>query len=87
MIEPGRLTRAVHLTVNRIDVDSWLVSGGSQDHTVEVRDGECFCDCFDFHIHGDNCKHSLVVRLLGGDEEVVLALRQIVPNGIVAICP
>lgn len=36
MIEAGRLTRAIHLTAKRIDVDAYLVSGGSQDHTVEV---------------------------------------------------
>ena len=82
MIEAGRLSRAVHLTAKRIDVDAYLVSGGSQDHTVEVRDGECFCDCFDAHIHGDGCKHSLLIRLLGGDEEVVLALREIIPKTI-----
>ena len=80
MVEPGRLRRAIHLTATPIDVDAYLVSGGSQDHTVEVRDGECFCDCYDAHIHGDGCKHSLLVRLLGGDEEVVLALREIVPH-------
>lgn len=44
------------------------------------RDGECSCDCFDAQLHGDNCKHSLLVRLLGGDEEVVRALREIVPK-------
>ena len=80
VVDPGRLRRAIHLSATPIDIDSWLVSGGSQDHTVEVRDGECFCDCFDARIHGDGCKHSLLVRLLGGDEEVVKALREIVPN-------
>ena len=44
------------------------------------RDGECSCDCFDAQLHGDNCNHSLLVRLLGGDEEVVWALRKIVPK-------
>ncbi len=80
MIERGRLSRAIHLSATPIEVDPYLVSGGSQGHTVEVRDGECFCDCFDARLHGDGCKHSLLVRLLGGDEEVVKALREIVPN-------
>ncbi len=80
VVEPGRLRRAIYLNATPIDVDSYLVSGGSQDHTVEVRDGECFCDCFDARIHGDGCKHSLLVRLLGGDGAVVGALREIVSN-------
>ncbi len=80
MIEPGRLSRAIHLDAVPIDVDSYLVTGGAENHTVNVRDGECFCDCFDFRLHGDGCKHSLLVRLLGGDEEVVLALREIIPK-------
>ncbi len=80
VVEPGRLRRAVHLNAAPMDVDSWLVSDGSQDHTVNVVDGTCVCDCFDFRIHGDGCKHSLLVRLLGGDEAVVRALREIVPN-------
>ncbi len=80
MIEPGRLRRAIHLTAKRIDVDSYLVTGGHENHVVNVVDGECRCDCFDFRIHGDKCKHSLLVRLLGGDEAVVKALPEIVPN-------
>ncbi len=81
-IEARRLRRAVHLTAKRIDVDSYLVTGGAENHVVNVRDGECFCDCFDARIHGEGCKHSLLVRLLGGDAEVVRALRQIVPKTI-----
>ena len=45
-IELGRLSRAIHLTAKRIDVDAYLVSGGSQDHTANVVDGRCEGDCF-----------------------------------------
>jgi hypothetical protein len=47
---------------------------------VEVEDGRCYCDCIDAQVRGDACKHSLLVRLLAGDEAVVRALREIVPN-------
>ena len=80
MVERGRLRRAIHLDATPIDVDTYLVTGGHENHTVNIVDGGCFCDCFDFHIHGDGCKHSLIVRLLGGDEAVVRALREIVPR-------
>ncbi len=79
MIEPGRLSRAVHLTAKRIDVDTYRVRGGTADHMVEVEDGRCYCDCIDAQVRGDTCKHSLLVRLLAGDEEVVRALREVVP--------
>ncbi len=80
VIEPGRLRRAIHLTAKRIDVDTYRVRGGTADHMVEVEDGRCYCDCIDAQVRGDTCKHSLLVRLLAGDEEVVKALRRIVPK-------
>ncbi len=79
MIEAGRLARAVHLEAVPIDVDSYRVSGGSQDHVVEIVDGRCYCDCVDAQVRGDGCKHNLIVRLLAGDKEVVKALRLSVP--------
>ena len=87
MIDPGRLRRAIHLDATPIDINAFLVSGGAENHTVNVVDGTCVCDCFDAHIHGDGCKHSLVVRLLGGEEEVVKALRRIVPRKAKALPP
>jgi hypothetical protein len=74
--------RTVHLEARRVDADNrYLVSGGSRDHIVEQRDGRCFCDCADASFGaGDECKHSLLVRLLGGDRDVVKALRRIVPG-------
>ncbi len=79
VIEAGRLRRAVHLTAKPIDVAAYRVRGGTRDHMVEVVDGRCYCDCVDAQVRGPGCKHALLVRLLGGDPEVVKALRQLVP--------
>ncbi len=78
-IDTGRLARAVHLTAKPIDVNTWRVRGGTADHMVEVVDGRCYCDCVDAQVRGPGCKHCLLVRLLGGDPDVVLALRALVP--------
>ena len=77
-IDPTRLARAIHLDCQRVKPDTWLVSGGAADHVVEVVNGEVRCDCYDAQYRGDGCKHSLAVRLVAGDSEVVLALRQLV---------
>jgi hypothetical protein len=78
-IDTGRLRRAVWLEAKPIDVDTWRVRGGTADHMVELVDGRCYCDCVDAQVRGSGCKHSLLVRLLGGDPAVALALRQLVP--------
>ena len=79
-IDAGRLARAIYLTAKPIDVNTWSVRGGVADHMVEIVDGRCFCDCVDATVRGPDCKHSLLVRLLAGDPEVALALRQLVPR-------
>ena len=80
MIDSGRLARAIWLSAKPIDVNTWRVRGGTVDHMVEIVDGRCYCDCVDAQVRGPDCKHSLLVRLLGGDPEVALALRQLVPQ-------
>ena len=77
-IDAGRLARAVYLTAKPIDVNTWRVRGGIADHMVEIVDGRCYCDCVDGQVRGPGCKHCLLVRLLGGDPEVVTALRLLV---------
>ena len=79
MIDPARLTRAIYLGAKLIDASTYQVRGGVADHMVEVVDGRCYCDCVDAQVRGPGCKHSLLVRLLGGDPEVVKALRAVVP--------
>ncbi len=78
VINPTRLARAVHLDCNRMNPSSFRVSGGAADHIVEVVNGEVRCDGYDAQYHGENCKHSLLVRLIAGDADVVLALRKLV---------
>ena len=80
MIDSGRLARAIWLEAKPIDVSAYRVRGGTRDHMVEIVDGRCFCDCIDATVRGDGCKHALLVRLLGGDKAVALALRQLVPQ-------
>ena len=81
-IDPDRLARAVWLEAKPIDVNTWRVRGGVADHMVEVVDGRCYCDCADAQVRGPACKHALLVRLLGGDPEIVLALRQLVAQPV-----
>lgn len=78
-VDSLRLARAIWLTAKPIDVNTWRVRGGTADHMVEVVDGRCYCDCVDAQVRGPGCKHCLLVRLLGGDPAVVLALRALVP--------
>lgn len=78
-IDPTRLARAVHLDYRRLDGNRYLVRGGSQDHIVDVVNGAVRCDCYDARYRsGDGCKHSLLMRLVAGDAEVVKALRQLI---------
>ena len=79
-IDLVRLCKAVHLEVQPVAPDRYLITGGRDDHVVVIRDGRVICDCLDSQFTGDNCKHSLATRLHSGDPVVVKALRQLVPN-------
>ncbi len=78
MIDPRRLARAIWLKIQPVS-DGYLVSGGADDHIVEIDGGYVRCDCIDAQRNGHGCKHSLAVRLHGGDPEVVKALRALLP--------
>ncbi len=78
-IDAARLQRAIWLDCRPVGLGGFLVRGGKDDHIVDVDGGHIRCDCFDAQVHGDGCRHSLLVRLLGGDPEVVRAVRQLVP--------
>ncbi len=79
-IDAARLTRAVWLEVQPVAPGRYLVSGGKDDHLVEVDGGLIVCHCPDSQRVGDGCKHSLALRLRAGDGKVIDALRQLVPN-------
>ena len=79
-IDTGRLQRAIRLEAKPTGTDTYRVRGGAATHVVEIDDGGYVrCDCIDAQVRGDTCKHSLLVRLLSGDKEVVEALREPVP--------
>lgn len=77
-IDAGRLARAVWLNCQPVAPGRFLVSGGVDDHLVEVDGGYVYCDCEDSQRVGDACKHGLACRLHCGDPTVVLALRMLV---------
>ena len=77
---PTRLARALWLDVKPVAPGRYLVSGGADGHVVVVDGGWVRCDCPDFAIRGDGCKHALACRLHSGDPTVVTALRMLVPR-------
>ncbi len=79
-IDARRLQKAVWLEVQPVAPGRYLVSGGKDDHLVDVDGGRVVCRCPDSERVGDRCKHSLALRLRAGDGEVIDALRQLVPN-------
>ena len=79
VIDTGRLRRAIWLEVQLVAPGRYLVSGGKDDHLVEVDGGRVTCHCLDSQRAGDGCKHSLALRLRAGDGKVIDALRQLVP--------
>ena len=82
MIDGRRLRRAIWLKIQPVS-GGYLVSGGADDHIVEIDGGYVRCDCFDAQLNGDKCKHALCVRLHHGDSDVVKGLRALVapPDG------
>ena len=77
-IDPRRLARALYLECQQEEPDTFRVWGGTQSHTVEC--GQVTrCNCVDFQMHGDGCKHVLRVLLAQGDAEVLRTLQLLVP--------
>ena len=63
-LDVGRTRRALGLQVEQLTNSEYLVSGGSEPHTVE-RDGSGWrCDCADARFNpGRACKHRLASYL------------------------
>ena len=78
-IDSGRLARAIWLEIQPVS-GGFLVTGGATGHIVEVDGARITCHCPDAQRMGDGCKHSLATRLRTGDDEVVDALRLLIPN-------
>ncbi len=78
MIDPVRVARAIHLTVDPAGHDRFEVTGGSRMHVVQLTADDLLCDCED--VRATVCKHRLAVRLWLGDAEVLRVLRTLVPH-------
>ena len=81
-MDAARLVRAVHLTVERVAPGRYLVTGGAEPHEVTVdAAGTLRCACTDALVHRGaiGCKHTLAVRLMRADADVLEALRDVVP--------
>jgi predicted nucleic acid-binding Zn finger protein len=79
VIDPGRLSRAVHLRAER-QGDVWIVTGGAAPHVVRevILDGTV-CDCLDaISLRGWPCKHRMACALAVLDEELLAGLRTLV---------
>ena len=77
-IDTERLHRAIYLDVRPVAPGTYLVSGGTDSHTVVIDGGLVRCSCIDSQRVGDQCKHALIARLYCGDPSVVVALRMLV---------
>ena len=79
MVDLDRLERGLALVAERVGEGRYRVTGGSQDHWVDlVTAAHPRCDCGD-HVWRDQvCKHILAALLREGNEHVVRALATVV---------
>lgn len=78
-IELRRLARAIHLDVQRVGDGLYRVSGGEQEHLVDLRATQ-ECDCEDRAYRGAVCAHLLACMLAEGDRDCLRSLRYWVPR-------
>ena len=62
-LDPARLRRALPLSVEELDGSAFVVTGGSQPHTVRHTLTGWRCDCADARFHRGACKHRMAVYL------------------------
>jgi hypothetical protein len=74
-VDLDRLERALALRAGRIGPGRYRVSGGAQDHWVDLASpAHPRCDCGDHTWREQVCKHILAALLREGDPRVVQAL-------------
>lgn len=74
-VEPARLERGVSLTAVRVARGRYRVSGGSEEHWVDLATvNQPRCDCGDHLWRERVCKHILAALLREGDPEVIRAV-------------
>jgi hypothetical protein len=78
-VDLDRLERSLGLRGERVEQGRYRVTGGSQDHWVDLYTAAYpRCDCGD-HLWRDRiCKHILAALLREGDERVVRALQGLI---------
>jgi hypothetical protein len=75
--DPARLERSLALSGQRTEPGKYLVSGGQEQHWVNLIDNPR-CDCGDYLWRERTCKHILAALLREGDERVIRALGSLV---------
>ena len=74
-VDLDRLERALALRAGRIGPGRYRVTGGAQDHWVDLASpAHPRCDCGDHTWRDQVCKHILAALLREGDPRVVTAL-------------
>ena len=74
-IDPERLERSLQLSGERVGVGRYRVTGGAQDHWVDLfTTSHPRCDCGDHLWREQLCKHILAALLREGNDRVVAAL-------------
>lgn len=77
-VDLDRLERAVALRAGRVGPGRYRVSGGAQDHWVDLASpAHPRCDCGDHTWREQVCKHILAALLREGDPRVVGALAEV----------
>lgn len=78
-VDLDRLERGLALHVERVGDGRFRVSGGAQEHWVDLYTAaHPRCDCGDHVWRDEVCKHILAALLREGDERVVRALAAVV---------
>lgn len=74
-VDLGRLERSLGLRGERVGDGRYRVTGGSQDHWVDLyTTSQPRCDCGDHLWRDQICKHILAALLREGNEDVITAL-------------
>lgn len=77
-IDLPRLERSLQLVGERVGAGRYRVSGGSQDHWVDLYTTTVpRCDCGDHLWRERICKHILAALLREGNDRVVIALSEL----------
>ena len=74
-VDSARLERSLKLSGQRIAPGKYLVTGGEEQHWVDLDDPfRARCDCGDHLWRERTCKHILAALLREGDERVIRAV-------------